>query len=895
MPDLLIYQLVFYTCLKGTLLTPATIRTKTTSCYDATIVIVIYMDINRMIFPRFFRSTLLILLMLAPLIHAVDIDDEDGDGIDYAEDNCPTIANADQVNSDYDFEGDACDNDDDDDGLPDELEATLGTNSSDPSDAYLDSDNDGHGNLAEFLLGSDPNNDESTPTLVTSSLLDFTQEPLSTAAHTTPNWLWYGFDAQPAHNDGRLGYVVAKLDVAVAPTETSSVRLKFPHSLEIEYKVNGVALDEIFVRRDDSDYDPATYVYIPVNAGSSIITLRYIGSSDEFTISELTLEADSDNDGIMDADDNCPNDSNSDQQNYDNDLLGNQCDSDDDNDGLSDVLENQLGTNPENSADATEDLDGDNYNNLLEVLLGSLPNDINSIPEKTDHFDIDFSNGIPSNIQIIPSEIWSSDSTSLYGHQSYRASLITGETNTAAEMLIATNLENTSLINVLINHSNASSYVIHKYAHLDFGVGLIGNDSLFSDYVLFLDDQWGLYKITIPAGPQLLKLSIEPSSFSDPFIPLSLVIDRVISGDANYDWNAYGDDPDNDGVLSVIDNCPLINSDLTDTDGDGFGDACDFDIEQDSDQDGILNIYDNCPIVYNPYQEPSYGFATQGYACNSDDDEDGLPDSIEDTLDYRDSRFREPLADSDSDGANDVYELNTGTDPFVANTFSDITLIDYFPMGDATYTYKAFVNSAPLEYLTEYQQEIESTETSGIFIDDTGGYFGESRKTYKIGKDALLLIKKNNDGPVELPLEEIPYIPYRIQEGGTFTGYEDEGCLHYCDIYSISILDQGVMSFKGKDVSYITVNFSDSNWGVNYIYLKDIGLYGVEYSHLVDYTITNRVDVEALAANSLEGSEPKVASPENKSSSKSSGGAINLFWLLIAGVAVMSRRRLMIQ
>jgi hypothetical protein len=331
----------------------------------------------------------------------------------------------------------------------------LGTNPLDPSDADIDSDVDGHGNLAEFLLDSDPNNDKSTPALVTSFILDFTQEPLSNSVHTTPNWVWYNNDAQPAHHDERVGYVAPQLEIAIAPAETSSVRLKFPYPFEIEYKVNGITLNELFIRRDESEYDPATYVYIPVNAGSTIITLRYLGCSDEFTSSELTLAADSDNDGIMDADDNCPNDTNSDQQNYDTDLLGNVCDTDDDNDGLSDDLENQLGTNSENSDDATEDLDGDNYNNLLEVLLGSLPNDINSIPEITDHFDIDFSNGIPSNIQFIPSEIWSSDSTSLYGHQSYRASLITGETTTAAEMLIATNLENPSLINVLINHSNA--------------------------------------------------------------------------------------------------------------------------------------------------------------------------------------------------------------------------------------------------------------------------------------------------------------------------------------------------------------------------------------------------------------------------------------------------------
>lgn len=53
--------------------------------------------------------------------------DQDGDGLLDSEDNCPAIPNPGQENSDSDPQGDACDTDDDDDGLPDAEEVAMGT------------------------------------------------------------------------------------------------------------------------------------------------------------------------------------------------------------------------------------------------------------------------------------------------------------------------------------------------------------------------------------------------------------------------------------------------------------------------------------------------------------------------------------------------------------------------------------------------------------------------------------------------------------------------------------------------------------------------------------------------------------------------------------------------
>ena len=107
---------------------------------------------------------------------------------------------------------------------------------------------------------------------------------------------------------------------------------------------------------------------------------------------------DSDADGVLNSIDNCPTMANPNQLDNDSDGLGDVCDPDDDNDGLTDVEEAALGTNPflqdtdgDGLLDGEEvniyftnpllkDSDKDGYNDNVEVAAGSDPNSATSIP-----------------------------------------------------------------------------------------------------------------------------------------------------------------------------------------------------------------------------------------------------------------------------------------------------------------------------------------------------------------------------------------------------------------------------------------------------------------------------------------------------------------------------------
>ncbi|MBF0622237.1 MAG: peptidylprolyl isomerase [Magnetococcales bacterium] len=139
-------------------------------------------------------------------------------------------------------------------------------------------------------------------------------------------------------------------------------------------------------------------------AGSVDHTVRVTSSSVDSDTSNnsstesTTVLADSDADTIQDGVDNCPNTVNTDQTDQDGDGLGNACDSDDDNDGMSDLYESAYGLDSLDSIDGVLDSDGDGLSNASEAIAFSNPNiadtDGDGIKDGTDINPLVPSNGV---------------------------------------------------------------------------------------------------------------------------------------------------------------------------------------------------------------------------------------------------------------------------------------------------------------------------------------------------------------------------------------------------------------------------------------------------------------------------------------------------------------------
>ncbi len=232
---------------------------------------------------------------------------------------------------------------------------------------------------------------------------------------TLDNAVQGGFGIEFQANDGLAtllnnDYVAnsGTLDFSGEPGEVQMIRVDVNHDDQIEV---------------DEDFS-VSFGHI-VNLAIGIDAHAISADTTPLSVSIINDDFDQDTDGVLDRNDNCPMDSNTDQADADNDQIGDVCDADLDGDGADNVIDNcpivsnedqadldgdglgnncdddidgdQLpndyeianGLDPFNSFDQRGDADGDGFNNLEEFRFGSDPN----------VFDTDDNNnGVPDSI-----------------------------------------------------------------------------------------------------------------------------------------------------------------------------------------------------------------------------------------------------------------------------------------------------------------------------------------------------------------------------------------------------------------------------------------------------------------------------------------------------------------
>ena len=113
-------------------------------------------------------------------------------------------------------------------------------------------------------------------------------------------------------------------------------------------------------------------------------------------------------------------------------------------------------------------------------------------------------------------------------------------------------------------------------------------------------------------------------------------------------------DTDKDGLQDDLDNCPSTpNAVQLDTDTDNIGDACDADIDGDS----VPNQVDNCALVYNPQQTNS-DVTAGGDACTVDADADGVLNASDNCP----ATANQYQLDHDKDGMGDACDPDDDAD-----------------------------------------------------------------------------------------------------------------------------------------------------------------------------------------------------------------------------------------
>jgi len=304
---------------------------------------------------------------------------------------------------------------------------------------------------------------------------------------------------------------------------------------------------------------------------------------------------DTDDDGVVDSEDNCPDDPNPGQENNDGDELGNVCDPDDDNDGVDDGDDNC----PVDANAGQENNDGDAQGDVCD------PDDDNDgVDDGDDNCPLDANPGQENNDGDAQGDVCDSDDDNDgVGDGDDNCPL---DANPGQEDIDGDGLGDVCDPSDDRDTDGDGVLDVDDNCPGDANPGQENNDGDGMGDVCDPDDD----NDGVDDGDDNCPLDANP-------------------GQQNNDGDGMGDvcdpDDDNDGVDDGDDNCPLdANPGQENGDGDELGDACDPDTVLDSDSDGINDDVDLCAETVIPESVPMIRLRPNRFALT---DGDGMFDS----------------------------------------------------------------------------------------------------------------------------------------------------------------------------------------------------------------------------------------------------------------------------
>jgi hypothetical protein len=517
--------------------------------------------------------------------------DTDDDGVVDAEDNCIDVPNGDQLDSDEDGAGDACDADDDNDGTPDESDCMplnpvispemkelcngMDDNCNDEIDeGFLDSNGDGTKDCMEPDSDGDAvfDYEDNCPNKANPGQQDYDQDGLGDKCDDDDD-----ADGTPDVDD------CAPLDADI-----------YPGAIEL---CNG--------KDDDCDGE---------------IDEEFADENDNGEVD--CLEDDTDEDGLLDFDDNCIEIPNPEQEDFDEDGEGDACDEDDDDDGELDETD-------------CEPLDGAIYPDAMEACNGIDDNCNDEIDEGFGEVTCGQGECVTAAMECVDGA--PNECVPLEGTDELCDELdndcdgdvdedFADENGNGIVDCLETDTDEDGLLD-----DDDNCPLIPNPQQEDFdedGMGDVCDDDDDGDGDGDLTDCQPL-DATVFNGAEEVCNGIDDNCSGiadDGFGELTCGIGECVAtvpecADGALQECVAGEPTDEicDGLDNDCDE--TADEDFPDDDGNGIVDC----LELDTDKDGIVDIKDNCPEIANEGQEDNDEDGA-GDVCDPDDDNDGDPD-----------------------------------------------------------------------------------------------------------------------------------------------------------------------------------------------------------------------------------------------------------------------------